>query len=388
MRNIQEVDIMIVGAGPAGLATALHLAKIAPQLIGRLVIMEASEHPRHKLCGGGITIHGERQLAKLGVRIDVPAVVVDELVFQLGDQVFSVACPNAMRIIQRAAFDAALADAASDARLCIHSNERLLDLQRVGERMLLRSNRASYLAKVVIAADGANSTVRKKLGGGGSSGVARLLRVLTPTQQPDLTEWNNKSAVFDFSCVEDGIPGYAWDFPCYLQGAEYVNRGMFDSRISAESGQPHGWFKQVFFKRLSCKQVDVEQVELKGHPVRWYQDSAEFAQPNIVFTGDCAGVDPLFAEGISFAIEYGELAAKAVKAAFQTNDFSFNDYSETVRSSKLGKLLRRRWRVAKLLYDTRLFPFWTVIWRMAAIAPHKVQIRVGASLGVLPHRVS
>ena len=47
-------DILIIGAGPAGLSTALHLAQLAPELVGRTLILEKAHHPRPKLCGGGL----------------------------------------------------------------------------------------------------------------------------------------------------------------------------------------------------------------------------------------------------------------------------------------------------------------------------------------------
>ena len=65
-------DIIIVGAGPAGLSTGLHLAQLAPELAERTLILERARHPRPKLCAGGITPGGEAWLRKLG--LDLSAV--------------------------------------------------------------------------------------------------------------------------------------------------------------------------------------------------------------------------------------------------------------------------------------------------------------------------
>ncbi|MEZ4560480.1 MAG: hypothetical protein R2854_29275 [Caldilineaceae bacterium] len=104
--------VVIVGAGPAGLATALHLAQLHPSLAADSLILDAAEHPRPKLCGGGITFHGEEQLARLHITADVPGFQVTRLLFRLDDEEFETACPRAMRVIERADFDAALAAAA------------------------------------------------------------------------------------------------------------------------------------------------------------------------------------------------------------------------------------------------------------------------------------
>jgi len=52
-------DLLIIGAGPAGLSTALHLARQAPQLIPRILVLEKARHPRPKLCAGGLVADAE-----------------------------------------------------------------------------------------------------------------------------------------------------------------------------------------------------------------------------------------------------------------------------------------------------------------------------------------
>jgi flavin-dependent dehydrogenase len=47
-------EIIIVGSGPAGAATALGIAARAPKLAAGTTILERAVHPRDKTCAGGV----------------------------------------------------------------------------------------------------------------------------------------------------------------------------------------------------------------------------------------------------------------------------------------------------------------------------------------------
>ena len=48
-----DYDVMIVGGGPAGISTWLHLHKRNPALAARTILIDKAVYPRQKLCGGG-----------------------------------------------------------------------------------------------------------------------------------------------------------------------------------------------------------------------------------------------------------------------------------------------------------------------------------------------
>ncbi|RLB28719.1 MAG: hypothetical protein DRG87_08790 [Deltaproteobacteria bacterium] len=70
----------------------------------------------------------------------------------------------------------------------------------------------------------------------------------------------------------------------------------------------------------------------------------------VVLVGDAAGIDPLWGEGISFSLGYGEVAAGAIAHAFQRGDFSFSSYRERLLHHDLGKALMNRLQLADKLY--------------------------------------
>jgi flavin-dependent dehydrogenase len=70
----------------------------------------------------------------------------------------------------------------------------------------------------------------------------------------------------------------------------------------------------------------------------------------VLLAGDAAGVDALAGEGISFALQYGEVAAAELVAAFGNNDFGFAGYRQRVMAHDLGKELTLRYWLARLIY--------------------------------------
>ena len=70
-QHLEDVDIMIVGGGPSGSSTALHLEQLNPELARRVVVLEKHKHPRDKICGGALTLNAERIIADLGLDMDI-----------------------------------------------------------------------------------------------------------------------------------------------------------------------------------------------------------------------------------------------------------------------------------------------------------------------------
>ncbi|HEX7844006.1 MAG TPA: FAD-dependent oxidoreductase, partial [Kofleriaceae bacterium] len=79
-------DVAIVGGGPSGISTALHLQAAAPD--ARIVVVEKERYPRDKICAGGIGARAFRLLERIGVDVVCPQVALDALAIRLaGDTV-------------------------------------------------------------------------------------------------------------------------------------------------------------------------------------------------------------------------------------------------------------------------------------------------------------
>src|SRR5213592_1699626 len=59
-----KAEVIIIGAGPAGSATAIHLAQLGVQDV---VLVDRQQFPRDKTCGSGVSPKGIETLKALGV---------------------------------------------------------------------------------------------------------------------------------------------------------------------------------------------------------------------------------------------------------------------------------------------------------------------------------
>src|SRR5207248_8073386 len=130
--------------------------------------------------------------------------------------------------------------------------------------VLLETNQGPMHAKVVVAADGAKSLVRRHIGLEGPSRICRAIEVLTPEDPETTPEFRDHSIIIDFSNVPDGLQGYVWDFPSMVERQPRMNRGVFDSRVLPERRMAD--LKDLFQRYLAAKGRKMEDYKLLGNP--------------------------------------------------------------------------------------------------------------------------
>ncbi|MGC8857097.1 MAG: NAD(P)/FAD-dependent oxidoreductase [Anaerolineae bacterium] len=362
-----DYDIIVIGGGPGGLSTALHVARDFPHLIPRLLILEKARYPRPKLCGGGLVADAEVLLERLGLDVsEVPHVDAAAIHFDFAGQglTFSVPTGHALRIIRRDEFDAWLAGKAHQAGVEIRQGVTVKNVQVQRDGVLIESDAGNFHAQVVVGADGSNGVTRRCALPQSPLQTARLLEVLTPADgQPALPGQHEADhAYFDFRPVPRGIAGYIWDFPTQVKGESKRCWGIYDSNFLA--GQKRPPLRSVLAEEMERNGLEMFSCELQGHPIRWFSPFHPISTSRVILVGDAAGADPLFGEGISMALGYGRLAAQALQQALLSGDFSFRHYRQQVLRSPLGKTLTIRWAIAQVLYHLSWEWFQKRFWRV------------------------
>lgn len=360
---MNKYKIIIIGSGPAGISTALSLKKFAPELADDLLVLDKAKHPRHKLCGGGVTDFADIILDGLGIESRVTKFPIHKACLYFGEKPVYFERENLFYIIRRNEFDADLAEQARSAGIQIREEEALLNLKHENNQVVLETDKADYAANVVIGADGANSVVRKKLFQQQQSRVSRLMEIIVPAT-PATPEISKNMAVIDFRFMKDNLQGYAWDFPTLIAGKPHLKIGVFDSNIHNNSRAD---LKQILLRKLETRGISESEVQLQGHPERWFSPNGVYATNNVLLVGDAAGVEPWLGEGIAMALGYGPVAAQAVKQAFDANDFSFSSYKKQIMQSDVGRLLLRNRLIAKCFYRKQFRPLVSVFGKLLGL---------------------
>ena len=347
---MRRVDVIIAGGGPSGLSTGLHLLQRNPEWKHRVVLLEKARYPRPKLCGGGLTWYGEQVLRELGLDVEeLPHVPLEELKTLLGEKSVSFYGKPVGRVVRRDEFDAWLAGKAQAAGLEVHTGEAITNVTAHEGGVTVETASERYEARALVVADGSKGGLRRMLGIEEPARVARLIEILTPAKdEPSNRLHDERRAIFDFECAPQGLQGYYWDFPCVVGGERRVNRGVYDARIA--SNMPKADLKKMLRASLEARGLDMDQVELMGHPIRWFHPKATVSLPHVLLVGDAAGVDPLMGEGISFALAYGKVAAATLENAFAREDLRFQDYRQALLRSRFGRSLVQRAAWASLIY--------------------------------------
>jgi len=390
---VSRPDVVVVGAGPAGAATAILLCERGLDV----VVLDRATFPRPKICGEYLSPETARILDRLGVLKAVDAAGATPL---LG---MRITAPDGTTLearyraidgrrpyrdhamaLSRSVLDAVLTDRLRALPADFREGVRVTDLIIEGDRVAgvdtldAGGRRQTITAPLVVGADGRASVVAHRLG---CRRPHRLRRIALVTYVRGLSDCRDVGEIF----VDP--PDYAILNPL---SAERVNmslvvplehaapwRGRLDTFFAARVKQlPHVARRVAGAERMA-------PIEALG-PLAYRVTPPRYG--GVLLVGDAAGFyDPLTGEGVFSALRGAELAAETAGPALGRGDVSRAALAGYERARRAAFTAKRRFTEA-LQVVVRHRRLGNVAAHLFARRPDLLDLALGVAGDFVPPR--
>lgn len=333
----RQAQVIVVGAGPAGAATAYHLATAGIDVL----LLEKSAFPRDKVCGDGLTPRAVRQMLAMGFDLDGPGWQKNAgLRIRGAGHVIELPWPE---LASFPAYGMARARMDLDELLARHAQKagaRLMErtavtgplrdertgrvvgvtAKPVDDRGRRAGDEMAFHAPVVVAADGVSARMAMALGierrDNRPMAVAARAYYRTPMHDDPWMEswlelWDGKPG------ESNQLPGYGWIFPLG-DGTANVGLGILNSSKAFQNldykGAMRSWLANTPEELGFRDENLVAPIRSAALPMG-FNRKPHYAH-GMLLVGDAGGmVNPFNGEGIDYALEAGHMAAETIVQA-------------------------------------------------------------------------
>ncbi|MBE9140103.1 geranylgeranyl reductase family protein [Nodosilinea sp. LEGE 07088] len=306
-------DCIVVGAGPAGAATAYHLAKQGHSVL----LVEKQTLPRYKPCSGAVS----PSVAEYFDFDFTPA--IDRTMrrvrytYKLGDPIEAeLTTADPIWMVKREVFDQFLVQQAQNQGALLKDNTAVSAIENKGDYWRVITAGEVLEAAYLVAADGAQGPMAQWLGFPNLAlRSASVLEVPAPVG-------DDCAINFEFGLVKQGC---AWNFPkgeSYSIGAAtFLGQGATD-------------YRKVLAKYSQSFGVSLSQGAFHSHPLKLWDGNHPLHTHRALLVGEAAAiVDPLSAEGIRPGMVSGVRAAEAIHAALGGSLDALANYTATIHNT-------------------------------------------------------
>lgn len=335
MEKVGEHDVIVVGAGPSGAATATELAQMGYDVL----LLDRSPFPRDKTCGDAVALDVIRLLNRLGmadkvaraeargefyplerIRIVSPKGYTLSRPFKFGiADAHSYVAPRLYfdALIQQHAIDSGVQFMVADVKEPIVEGGEVTGVAaRVGDQL------RQFRSRIVVGADGVTSAIMRHLRPESAQHHDIHRAVALRAYIEDLEIYPHE---VEFYLYEPILPGYAWVFPI---GHDRANIGL-GMRLD-EFRQHKSNLKSMLseFLHMPALQKRLKHGGVLRDVATWQlnfgsQRSLQHTFDGALLVGDAAGfINPLTGGGIYNGLVSARLAAQTIDEALKLGDTS------------------------------------------------------------------